>query len=160
MTKKVDYFESRNIAPEDYQTILACIPTRYVPSIVSAIETRKTRSFWETEDDFNRAYQVLTEVQMALLTDCSRDIVNNLIALRSTSLVAEPRDPLTGVPIADPQGSTLVSLWQTLDITRQGLFDIGDVQIARLDTLVAQGEQNLTDNVEVIDNFAALLLLL
>lgn len=122
MSKKVDYFESENIAPEDYTTAMVCIPTRYVPSIVSALETRKARSFWATDADFYRAYQVYTEVQMSLLNDCSEKIVNNIIALRGAG-PTQPRDPVTGVPLVSPSGSTLVDIYSALVRDETTLID-------------------------------------
>lgn len=116
MSGKVNYFEKEQIAPDDYRTIMVCMPVRYVPSIISALETRKTRSFWSTQEDFIRAYEVLNEVQLMLLQGCADEIVNNIIALRGIDPSAA-RDEIYGVPLAPPQGTSLLDVFATFQGT-------------------------------------------
>lgn len=125
MSRKVNYFESENIAPEDYTTVIGCFPVRYVPLLISAIETRKARSFWTSDTDYIRGNQVLNEVQIMLLTGCCDGIINNIIALRGISPTA-PRDPETNTPLAPETGTTLLDIYagiQTVSGTENVLLE-------------------------------------
>lgn len=74
MGRKVNYFEAqRNYNPTD-DTHLSVVVSAAVPSVLSAIETRKGRSFWKTPQEFSDAYQALTKQQWELLMDASERI--------------------------------------------------------------------------------------
>lgn len=65
--RRVEYFHKDLAAPESYDTCLFCLPAAYVPYIFSAIEGFKARGFWESDEAYARAYEVLSETQAMLL---------------------------------------------------------------------------------------------
>lgn len=167
-TRKANYFESKLSAPDDYTMLNYALPVKYVPMIISALETRKTRSFWLTQDDFERGYQVLSEVQVSLLNPTSFTLVVNELqslynlldqALNGTSRLAfeQPNGGYTydpEIPPGTPQGlqdgigNQLGLRRQLLDLQGQlntGYFN-GPARLATIADLVKAGQ--LSDDTE------------
>lgn len=95
MSRKVNYFEAQRLAPNRDDTTLSVIVSDYIPTTLSALETRSRRSFWATDEDFTRAYNEISRQQWELLMDATDRIVMEVRALRDgpdTALAAQ--DPL------------------------------------------------------------------
>lgn len=101
-----NYFENALIAPDIPASILADMPVNSVPFILSAIETRKGYSFWETKEDWYRALDFLNKAQVRLLMDSTDRIVNELRAMRNGTAT----DPAFRDPTLDPYTLPLSTL--------------------------------------------------
>lgn len=82
MSRKVNYFEAQRIAPNRDNTTLSVIVSDYIPTTLSALETRSSRSFWITDEDFARAYNEIKRQQWELLMDATDRIINEIRAIR------------------------------------------------------------------------------
>ena len=94
MSRKVNYFEAQRLAPNRNDTTLSLIVSDYIPTTLSALETRSRRSFWASDEDFTRAYNEIKRQQWELLMDATDRIINEFRAMRdgiNTPLAA--RDP-------------------------------------------------------------------
>lgn len=112
MSKKVNHFEAaRAISP-----IVDCdmfnLNPRITPSVLSAIETRKGRSFWVDFDNWQRAYDELCAYQWGLLMPCSEDLIKEIRSARgaipeNTNYGTEAYPPglYPGIQLADVVGS-------------------------------------------------------
>lgn len=128
MTKRrlTNYFEDTLEAPQIVDFILADLPANYVPTALSALETRKGRSFWLTRDDWLTALQAISLFQQRLLMDATDRIVNEVRALRDGQLTPpEARDPQ-----ADPYTLPLTALTDINSNLQFQTQEVGD----RLDT--------------------------
>lgn len=126
-----NYFENQLSVPVIAAFILADLPVAFVPTVLSAIETRKGRSFWVDRDQWSLALDGLNEFQRRLLMDASDRIVNEVRALRDGNLTpAEARDPLL-----DPYTLPLTSL-------RTVAAEIGDTN-ADLSAILATTNETL-----------------
>lgn len=95
MSRKVNYFEAERIAPNRDDTTLSVIVSDYIPTTLSALETRGRRSFWATDADFARAYNEIKRQQWELLMDATDRIVMEIRALRDgVNTPLEAQDPL------------------------------------------------------------------
>lgn len=110
--RKVDYFEAARILPPGRGCVLADFDARLVPVTLSALETRKGRSFWSDSDDWSEALTELCRAQEALLMSCRDDIIQEIRHLRGsvppnvpTDLQAYPVGTYPGIQIADVVGS-------------------------------------------------------
>lgn len=150
-----NFYEDTLIAPTDVKFVLADVPAQYVPTTLSAIETRKYKSFWLTTDDWHTALDYLTLFQERLLMDATDRIVSEVRALRDGAFTPEDaRDPeidpytlpLTSLrTIAASVDDTNADISAILANTNQTLQDIltavqaqggGEGVIERLDTLI------------------------
>lgn len=82
MSRKVNYFEAQRQAPNRMDTTLSIIVSDYIPTTLSALETRSRRSFWTSDADFARAYNEIARQQWELLVDATDRIVSEIRALR------------------------------------------------------------------------------
>lgn len=73
---KSNYYEAPMSGPIIENSILANIPAEYIPVALSALETRKNRVFWKTDDDYTNGLQGVLASQWGLLMDASKNIVD------------------------------------------------------------------------------------
>lgn len=133
MSKKVNHFEAKRIYLERLDTHLSVITSEAVPFAISALETRKGRSFWQSQAQWEEAYQGLTSLQMRLLMDAADRIVNEVRATRN--------GPATGLlerdPTRDPYALQLASLKDIADNTENGPESIATI-LADIRTAIQQ----------------------
>lgn len=98
-----NYFLKKEIAPGDERPIIVSVNAAYIPCVVSAIETRKARSFWDTDTDYERGSSELSRFQEALVSDMSSDIVSAIdrvyMAVRQLSAGEQFSAPLGSPPV-------------------------------------------------------------
>lgn len=99
-----------NTAPDTSEPILVEIDARMVPVLISATERYKSRSFWNTDADWQYGVLALNRVQEAILTGTQTlvDAVDRLYRLMDTALNGaaytsspNPADPAR--PIVSPE---------------------------------------------------------
>lgn len=101
-----NYFENELSLPDNPSFILADLPVALIPAALSALETRKGRSFWADTNEWDAGLDALNLFQVRLLMDATDRIVNEVRALRDGTTTPLPsRDPL-----ADPYTLELTSL--------------------------------------------------
>jgi len=83
LSKITNYFQSELVAPIETAGEIAEINARIVPIALTALETRKARSFWLTNEDYERGYNEITLLQRALLMGGVERIVREIRALRN-----------------------------------------------------------------------------
>ena len=81
--KLTNYFQSGLLAPQTTAGEIAEINARIVPIALTALETRKARSFWESDADYAVGYNEITLLQRALLMGGVERIVREIRALRN-----------------------------------------------------------------------------
>lgn len=81
--KLTNYFQSGLLAPLTTAGEIAEINARIVPIALTALETRKARSFWASEADYQVGYNEITLLQRALLMGGVERIVREIRALRN-----------------------------------------------------------------------------
>lgn len=106
MSKAVNYFEAQRTFTDRDDTTLSLIVSSFIPSVVSSMETRNSRSFWATDADYSRAYQALKRQQWELLMDSTDRLISEIRATRNgvnTPLASQD-------PLLDPYTLPLSSL--------------------------------------------------
>jgi len=83
LTKITNFFQSQLLAPTETAGEIAEINARIVPIALTALETRKYRSFWLTDADYERGYNEITLLQRALLMGGIERIVREMRAMRN-----------------------------------------------------------------------------
>lgn len=83
MGRAVNFFEAQRQYNERGDFHLSEVVSGFVPAVLSALETRKGRSFWDSEPSFTAAYQANTIQQWRLLEDVTERIINEIRALRN-----------------------------------------------------------------------------
>ena len=94
MSRKVNYFEAQRTVNDQGRYSLANVVCSVLGSTLSAIETRKSRSFWVDAAAFSSGYNLLSEQQWWLLMNSADEIKLEIRALRNGALTPqEARDP-------------------------------------------------------------------
>lgn len=155
MSRKVDYFLSRQDAPIDDTCILVNLTRSLVPAHLNGLSRYLSRAYWNDETEWFAGYQITLLEMESILMPCGEEIVNNLIALRGI-LPDAPRDEVFGVPIDPPFGTTILSLSQRQGDAITAANSVGDAQIALQEQIRDLIQQGLFDSES--DAFLGILL--
>lgn len=149
MSRKVNYFEAQRAFTPRTSSVLIGLRSDIIPALLSAIETRKARSFWADDVSWANAYQALTEAQLALLSDSKIDIMRAIFYLKGHAPdveLGENNFPLVELPesslfdirkhIADPGDPTLVTIMKGIRAALQAEGPDGETVGALIKTLV------------------------
>ena len=104
-----NFFEKAQIAPDPEECEVVNVPVRFVPMGLSALETRKTRSFWFSDEDWYRGLQGINRMQWGLLMPCGEDIIREIREARGP-LTADTGSGLEEWPVGEYPGYTLGSV--------------------------------------------------
>jgi hypothetical protein len=159
MSRKIDYFVKSEVAPSADDTVLVCVPSRYIPQVISAIEGRKPRSFWASDDDYQRGYQALTRFQEALLMDATEQIIVEIRGVRGPVPPATAFD-LATYPVGSFPGFTLGTLNQALRTDTATVAQLASTSSATLEAIRVLLETQATtqgDELGALLQIAALL---
>lgn len=126
-----NYFEREQCAPSLEECEVVNVPVRYVPMVLSALETRKARSFWASDDDWYRGLAALATLQRNLLMPCGEDIIREIREARG------PLNPGTGstleeYPVGDYPGFTLGDVARRLSTGGISVAELQETANARL----------------------------
>lgn len=80
--RKATYYYGEQQAPPDNHTDIAFIPERYIPSIIEAIEARKTSGVYRTTEAYATAYNALSRAQWEMLMDAREDLIQEIRGTR------------------------------------------------------------------------------
>lgn len=154
-----NYFEREQCAPEWEECELFTLPVRYVPMALSALETRKARSFWTSQDDWFRGLEGINRMQRGLLMPCGEDIIREIREGRGP-LIPGTGSTLEEFPVGDYPGFTLGDVARRIgpagtDLSQQlGQANVLLQQVR--DAILAQ-ENNGEDLLAVLNTIAGLL---
>lgn len=69
MSGKAKYFQAPMMGPAIENTLLIEFPAEYVPHTLSALESRKNRVLWISDEDYTQGFQAIHKAQWSLLMD-------------------------------------------------------------------------------------------
>lgn len=151
-----NYFEKEQPAPSLSECEVVDVPVRYVPMVLSALETRKARSFWTSDADWHRGLEALATLQRNLLMPCGEDIIREVREARGP-LTPGTGSTLAEFPVGEYPGYTLGSVAVRIAPAGQNLgekIDLSNVTLAELrDAILAQGGTNadiLTQLLQIV----------
>ena len=170
--RTANYFVKEELAPLDSRPVLCGLDAAYIPQVIAAIETRKGRSFWKSDDDFYRGSEALTRFQEGLLTDMSTPIVDAVnrvyMAVRQLSAGEQFSTDLAGLPPAIPavpppldtraDSGLLLQLYDLQGQLPGGWFNLGarPATIADIVGALRQGTQSeaelLKDKLDLLND--------
>lgn len=153
MSRKVNHFEAQRVYIPDAYTTLSVIESALIPTMLSALETRKGRSFWAGYSSWSEAYQDLCKQQWELLMDAADRIVLEIRALRD----GVQTDPAYRDPNVDPftvQATSLNWMFGTMYSSEGVPFGQVLGQMLALQQAAAQGD---TEALEQLTRIAAVI---
>lgn len=154
-----NFFEKAQIAPNFLECEVVDVPVRYVPMALSALETRKPRSFWFSDQDWYDGLQGLNRMQWGLLMPCSKDIIREIREGRGP-LVPGNGSALEDFAVGEYPGYTLGSIATRIGPSgvnlHEELVKANQLLTQVRDAIQAQGG-NGEDLLEQLQLIAALL---
>jgi hypothetical protein len=147
-------------APPDF--IFVSIDVQFVPTILQAIEPRKLRFAYETEEEWVLCYSALCQLQVALLMDATDRIVSEIRALRAGVMTPpEALDPLLDpftldLPAIGDVNQNVITVNDSVLLTKD---DIVNKLQGVIDALNAQGTEETLAPI-LTDILGALIVLI
>lgn len=130
--RKATYFYGKQSAPLSLDTLLACVPHRYVPFVIEALEARKSPAVFETQEDYAIAYNAICAIQWGLLMDAKEDIIQEIRGIRGPGPFDTTTYPVGTFPgtslndIQDRLGGPFANIDAQLSVIRGLLEEIRD----------------------------------
>lgn len=125
---------------------------RIVPTLLAAMEPRKTRSSWLSDADFEVGYDALCKQGVALLMGAREDIIREIRGVRGTEPFTTDTS-LESYPVGDYPGAQLADLLRQQEVDGESTAQIL-VSIRQL--IQEQG----TDSEELLELLGQIALLL
>lgn len=104
---------ANNTMPEDWREqpcFLVSIPRPLVPYVGGLLKMAERSGFWQSQDDFVRGYEAVTELEACLMSTCldvlleKQDALYRLVntSLRGQAYTVVTADPLVVTPAIEP----------------------------------------------------------
>lgn len=140
------------IAPLLNEDEITDFNARIVPVALTALETRKARSFWATEEDFRRGYNEVCTLQRQLLMGGVDRIVSEIRALRqgdNTPIIAQD-------PLLDPYTLNLIAVEDIVGSLNTN-NDSAAFILSQIRTLLQASAENDAIDSETLAQIAAII---
>jgi hypothetical protein len=168
---KPTYFVREEYAPTDKRPVIVALDAAYIPIAIAAIEGRKPRSFWASDEDYTRGSDALSAFQEGLMSDITPSLIGAIdrvyMAVRQLSagqefgvdIYGQP-EPLPAVPPHLPSSVSpgmLASIENLRGLLPSGWpFGIGDEPASLADIVTALKSASPEQKTQVQDTFDAL----
>lgn len=154
-----NYFEREQIAPDPTEGDIIDVPVRFVPMALSALETRKARSFWTTDEDWARGLNGLARMQWGMLMPFGEDLIREVRETRGP-ILAGTGSGLADYPVGDYPGYTVGDVVRRLGPAGTDL----DSRLTQTNLLLAEVRDAIlagsTDNAALLEAVTQIGLLL
>lgn len=138
--------------------VLVPVRTALLPYVAGALRQLEAREFWESEADYQAAYNAVAEIEASMLNSCMTDLIDELRAARGVRPEFASVDPT--LRTADMFYSLADLLQSQLDargVLSSGWFGADPQYATSADVVRAMQGSDKTEGSGILDNVKGLL---